>query len=167
VNSGKHRTEKEIADLFLDLYNNQTGSQFHIEELRDIPDVTCIDLVTNQKLELEITFFEDFDGIIPYLKGVKQQPVSRTLNTTTHSFSDVVNNLIVSLKKKMQSAYGSHTALVLYQVSNLWEPKEWMIVADLLKDSIKGKEGCYGAGVWLICRENLAHSSQRALFRII
>jgi hypothetical protein len=77
-------------------------------------------------------------------------------------------NLVKALNKKLQSAYGTRTALVLYQVSPLWGSEEWAVIADLIREKvIRGKEGPYGAGIWMICDDNTVHPPRNDLVCLI
>jgi hypothetical protein len=164
----KREIEKKITQIFLDLYNLRTGRRFQIQKMSDTPDATCVDVLTNEILELEITRFEDLEGQISYLKGVQQPPVSPTTGSSTYTRPDVVNHFVDKLSEKLQSSYGTHTALVFYQVSPLWNSEEWAAITELIKSSvIRGKEGCFGAGIWMICSDNTVYPSRNDLVCLI
>jgi hypothetical protein len=164
----KNETEGHIAQLFLDLYNLKTSHHYLIKELGDAPDVTCVDYITKELLELEITRFEDIEGQIPYLKGVQQPPVSPTTGYATYTLSDVINHFIKKLGEKLLSSYGTRTALVFYQISPLWGSEEWAANTELVRSSIiKGQEACYGAGIWMICDDNTVYPPRNDLVCLI
>lgn len=164
--SEKQRIEKAIGQLFLNLYNALYGTSYTIVELSDSPDVRCQDSSTGRKLELEITLLEDLPGEVAYVLGKARKPVSPTTGMTTVSFfDDSMSQLGSTLAKKLRSSYGKNTALVIKQVSPFWEPKEWEIVADRIRESLlKGKEGHYGAGVWIICTDTTTWPASDTLF---
>ena len=143
-----------------------SGTNFEIACLGDAPDVECVDLKTNGKLNLEISLLEDLPGDVPYALGRAERPKSPTTGTTVRSFfHDSVPQLVESLEKKLLSTYGSNTALVLRQVSIIWGPFEWGIVADEFRDEVlRGKEKHYGAGVWIICTDNSTWPASDTLF---
>jgi hypothetical protein len=69
------------------------------------------------------------------------------------------------LAKKLLSSYGPDTALVIRQVSPLWEPSDWQrIAAEFRQNVLAGSEKNYGAGVWIICTDNSTFPAGDALF---
>ena len=141
-------------------------TNFVVDHLGETPDVYCIDHHTDKKLNLEITLLEDLPGEIKYVLGRGRKPISPTTKSTAVSFfDDSVEQLEHSLEKKLLSVYGPNTALVIIQVSILWEPKEWdMIADDFRKRVLMGKEQNYGAGVWIICTDNSTWPASDTLF---
>lgn len=162
----KQKTEKEIAEIFISLYNPLMGTNFEISQLGDAPDVACEDNSANTRLDLEIALLENLPGQIRHTLGRGEKPRSQTTGTTVVDlFNDVIPHFRKTLEKKMLSAYGAHTALVLYQVSILWEPREWQHIAERFRAEIfEGKEGNFGAGVWVICTDNSTWPASITLF---
>ena len=154
--SEKQRIEKATAELFLKIYNAKFGTGYQIQELSDTPDVICIDKNSDEVLKLEISLLEDLPGDVPYQLGRNRKPISPTTRTTAVSFwDDTVKQLQKSLENKLLARYDSNTALVLRQVSILWEPEDWEVVAHRFRNGVLvGKENNYGKGVWIICTDN-------------
>jgi hypothetical protein len=166
MESEKKVIERKTAEIFLKLYNPQHGTHFEISDLGESPDVACIDAQTGKPLYLEVTLLENRHGDIAYELGRGRKPISPTTKTTVVDFfKDVVPLLRDRLEKKLLASYGENTALVLRQVSILWEPMEWKLITPSLKDEIlKGKEGHYGAGIWAICTDTTTWPASNALF---
>jgi len=166
MKSEKIRIEEATAKLFLNLYNARFSTNFVVDYLGDTPDVVCIDRANNNVLNLEISLIEDLPGDVKYVLGRGSKPTSPTTGTTAVSFTDdVVEQLRKSLEKKLLSSYGANTALVLRQVSPLWEPREWSTVADEFKVKVfAGSENNFGAGVWIICTDNSIRPASDTLF---
>ena len=162
----KQQIEDNVAREFLSLYNPQMGSNFEIIEIRDTPDVFCKDSQSGTELFLEITLIEDLPGYIKYLKGKGEKPKSPSTRSTAISFfDDSVQQLRSSVKDKLLSKYGKNTALVIKQVSILWEKSDWEMVADKVRsDLLDGQEENYGAGVWIICTDNTTWPARNDLF---
>ena len=161
----KKHIEHSIAVLFLGLYNQRKGTNYEINELQDTPDVTCVDQNTGDFLELEITLLQGLPDEIKHVLGRDKKPISPTTGTTVVSYDDILDQLKIRLDEKLLSSYGPNTALVLRQVSILWEPKEWKAVADQFREEIlKGKEQYYGRGVWIICTDNDSWPVKDTLF---
>jgi hypothetical protein len=151
--SQKQQIEKATAEIFLPLYNQRFGTSFAILELSDAPDVICQDTVTGAMLYLEIGLVEDLKGeIADELKRGKQTGESEYIMPVRSLYDDALPNYRKVIQKKMQSAYGKDTALVLRQVSPIWGPDEWRILAAAhLPDLLQGSQAKFGAGVWVIC----------------
>ena len=166
MKSEKKTIEEATARLFLSLYNKQFSTSFQIDALGDAPDVVCIDPSSEKVLNLEISLLQDLPGDIPYALGRGSKPTSPTTGSTVVSFfKDSVEQLRASLQKKLLSSYGASTALVLRQVSPLWEPKEWALVADDFRQTVlQGSERNFGAGVWIICTDNSIWPAGDTLF---
>lgn len=166
MKSEKKRIEETTANLFLDLYNEKFGTHLEIDYLSDAPDVVCIDRTDDKVLNLEISLIEDLLGDVKHILGRGPKPKSPVTGTTVVSFTeDAVERLNKSLEDKLLSSYGSSTALVLRQVSPLWEPHEWSMVADEIRDKVlAGRERNFSAGVWIICTDNFPWPSGDALF---
>lgn len=164
----KQQIEKATAQTFLDLYNSQNVTKFEIHELADTPDVICRDQTTGEELKLEITLLEDLLGEVRYKLGRGNQPNSPTTGSPVRSFyDDVVPQLQRALEKKLMSSYGSRTALVIQQVSPLWGPTDWKTVVDRIRnDTVHGREGQFGAGIWIICTDSSTLPASNALFCI-
>ena len=164
--SEKKQIEEATANLFLKLYNKRFDATFEIDQLGDTPDVVCSEPSTGRILNLEISLIEDLPGDIPYALGKGPKPLSPTTGSTVVSFTDdSVEQLRNSLEKKLLSSYGADTALVLRQVSPLWEPKEWALVAESFRQSVlQGRESNFGAGVWIICTDNSSWPAGDTLF---
>lgn len=164
----KQRIEKRTAIVFLDLYNEDAGTNFQFQELSDTPDVLCLDPDNGQSLGLEISLLEDLPGDVAYVLGRGDKPISPTTKSTVVSlFEDVTKRWAEQLEDKLLSSYGADTALVFRQVSPLWEPKEWELVADDFRNTVlKGKQKHYGAGVWVICIDNEPFPAVDTLFRL-
>jgi hypothetical protein len=164
--SNKQRIELQIAEQFILLFNRRHSTNFRVKELRDTPDVLCVDPDTGEKLELEISIIEDLPGSIRHILRKGPKPKSPTTGTTVVSFNDdAVKQLRNSLSKKLLSVYGANTALVLYQSSILWDNWEWQTVAESFRSKVlKGKEANYGAGVWIICTDNSTFPAGNDLF---
>ena len=164
--SDKQQIEETIAETFIDLYNTRMETDFEIIEIRDTPDVYCKDPRTGSELFLEITLIEDLPGYIKHLKGLGQKPKSPSTRSTAISFfDDSVEQLRSSLEDKLLSKYRNNTALVIKQVSVLWENSDWDMVADnIRRDLLNGKEDNYGAGVWIICTDNTPWPATNDLF---
>lgn len=162
----KKRIEKITAELFLELYNPRFGTAFEIEKLGETPDVNCIDSKNGDLLELEISLLENLSGEVQHILGRGPKPTSPTTGTTVVSFfNDTADKLRSSLKKKLLSSYDPNTALVLRQVSIIWEPKDWELVADVFrKEVLSGKEVNFGSGVWIICTDNTTWPASDTLF---
>jgi len=162
----KKRIEEATARLFLRLYNSRHHSQFEIQLLGEAPDVTCFDRNADKILHLEISLLEDIPGEVPYALGKREKPISPS--TGTHAVSlneDVIPHWSSQIAKKLRASYGKDTALVLRQVSPLWEPYEWEIVAPGFREEVlKGKEANYGAGIWVICSDTSTWPASEALF---
>jgi hypothetical protein len=168
MESEKKVIERKTAEIFLSLYNPSHGTHFEISDLGESPDVTCIDSQTGNPLYLEITLLENLHGDIAFELGRGKKPISPTTKTTVVDFfNDVVPLLRKRLEKKLLASYGKNTALVLRQVSILWEPMEWRWITPSLKSEVlKGKEAHYGAGIWAICTDNTTWPASDALFCI-
>ena len=162
----KERIQEATARLFLSLYNEQFTSSFEIDSLGDTPDVVCIEASSKRILNLEISLIEDLPGDIQYVLGRGSKPTSPTTGSTAVSFfEDSAVQLRASLEKKLLSSYGANTALVLRQVSLLWEPMEWASVADDFRQTVlRGREKNFGAGVWIICTDNSTWPTSDTLF---
>ena len=166
--SEKKNIEKATAQLFLNLYNNMMSTNYDIQKLGDTPDVICKDTNTGRVLELEITLLQDVQGDVAYVLGRGQKPISPTTKSTVVSFNDdTATQLDTILGKKLLSSYGANAALVIRQVSPLWEPKEWTILAPKFRQKfLKGKQENYGMSVWIICTDNLTWPATYTLFRL-
>jgi hypothetical protein len=168
MESEKRRIEKATADLFLRLYNENFGSSFEITQNGDAPDILCVDSNTNEELSLEISLLQNIEGEIPYILGKGPQPVSSTTGTTAVSlFDDAYGQIEKALNKKLQSHYSGNSALVLRQVSILWSPRDWELLApDLRSTVLNGKENQFNFGIWIICTDDETWPAQDTLFRL-
>lgn len=161
----KKKIEKETAQLFLDLFNPRLDSHFEVVELGEVPDVICKDSRTGSTLNLEISLLEDMSGEIAYELGHRPKPISPTTGTSIIDLlHDVMPHWQDQIHKKLLAFYGKDTALVLRQVSILWESREWNFIAPLFREKILlGKETQYGAGVWVICNDHSTWPSSYSL----
>ena len=148
------------------IYNKKFGTAFQIQELSDAPDVICFDNNLDKVLKLEISLLEDLPGDITYQLGKSGKPISPTTRTTAVSFwDDSMAQLQKLLESKLLSTYDSNTALVLRQVSIIWESKDWEVVAHRFRNGVlAGKENNYGKGVWIICTDNSTWPASNTLF---
>jgi hypothetical protein len=160
----KKAIEKRTAEVFLGLYNDQMKTSFEFIELSEHPDVICQDITSGNKLELEISLLPDIPGQIPYLLGRANPPVSPTLKTIAYQFADIIATYKPIISKKLLASYGQNTALVFYCVSGLLEPKEWVDIQFILKESFIGKEENFGAGIWVICSDARYFPAKDTLF---
>jgi hypothetical protein len=165
----KRKIERATADLFLKLYNENMGSNFEIVKHGDAPDFICKDTITTTDLALEISLLQNIDGEIPYILGRGRQPVSPTTGTTAVSlYDDVYKEIERALKKKLRSHYPGNSALVLRQVSILWSPKDWELVAPSLRSTVLyGKENHFNFGIWIICTDDELWPAEDTLFRLV
>ncbi len=153
--SEKQIWEKNIAQIFLDKYNPRKHTDYHIQELKDPEDVICVDSNTKKILVVQTTILTNFEDDIPYMKGLKNRPVSPSTSTHVVSFNDVMNQLRIRLDEKYKSDLGDNAALVIYQASVLWEAREWKAVSEILHEEgfFHNKEHLYDSGVWIICTD--------------
>lgn len=168
MESEKKKIEKETAQAFLSLYNPKYGTHFKVSELSEAPDVVCKDAESGDILFLEVTLLENLKGNVAHELGRGNPPISPTTKTTVIDFfKDVVPCFRKQLEKKLLSSYGEKTALVLRQVSILWEPMEWEWIKPYFQAEIlKGKESQFGAGIWVICTDNTTWPASETLFCI-
>ena len=166
MTSEKKLIERESAEIFLRLYNHIQAADFHVDSLGEAPDITCVDKNADRVLYLEISLLEDLPGEVAHVLGRGPKPTSPTTGTSVVSlFEDVAPNFRRRLQDKLLASYGRDTALVLRQVSPLWESLEWEIMAPRFRGEIlKGKERNYGAGVWVICTDASTWPASDALF---
>jgi hypothetical protein len=131
-------------------------TEYEIHELKEPEDVICVDTNTKDLLKLQITILTDLEGDIPYLKGLKGKPISPTTGSHALSINDMKCQLNKILHKKLMSDLGDNTALVIYQISPIWEIMEWRILSNILREEryFHGKEHLYDAGVWIVCTDN-------------
>ena len=164
--SQKQQIEKATAEIFLPIYNKMHGTNFGIVELGDTPDVTCQDPDSGAMLYLEIGLMEDLKGeIAEELRRGKQTAPSEYLMPVRSLYDDAVPNCRKVIEKKMQSAYGKETALVLRQVSPIWGPYDWRILANkYFSDLLPGSEAKFGAGIWVICTDNTTWPASDTIF---
>ncbi len=162
----KQKIELATAKIFLSLYNQEKGTAFEVLKPGDAPDILCQDINTGAELGLEITLLEDLPGEIQHMLGRGRQPNSPTTGTSVRSFyDDVEPQLTRALEEKLLSAYGPSTALVIRQTAPIWGPNEWQtIVERVRKDTFRGRERNFGAGVWLICVDSSTWPASDALF---
>jgi hypothetical protein len=164
--SGKKHIEKSTAEIFLSVYNSQMGSNFTISKLSDTPDVTCEDIETGDELFLEVTILEDIPGEAQFILGRGRKPISPT--TRMHAVSlenDAVNQLKQRLEEKLLAFYGENTALVFRSATLGWEKEDWEFVTkDFDKKIIRGRQGNYGAGIWIICIDDSTWPVSDSLF---
>lgn len=165
MESEKKLIERKTAEIFLDLYNPIKGTLFEIKYIGEAPDVTCIDRKTGKILNLEITLLENIHGDIAHELGRGKKPISPTTGTTAIDFKqDVVPIIRERLESKLLASYGENTALVIRQVSILWERMEWDWITPSIRKLLNGKEDNYGKGIWVICMD---HSRRPAYKTII
>jgi hypothetical protein len=150
------KIERATARIFLDLYNKRCSSDFRIVKLRDIPDVECKDKSTGEELFLEITLLEDWEGDIRYIRDKgHRRTASLVTSLPVISFQqDTLSNLRRTLEKKLRCNYGQNTALVIRQVSFLWDTNSYRRYSEqILSGVFQRREKNYGAGVWVLCRK--------------
>ena len=167
MESEKKSIERKTAEIFLKHYNPWHGTHFKINELGEAPDVKCIDSQNGNLLFLEISQIENLPGDIAFELGRREKrPISPTTKkTVVDFFNDVVPLWRKQLEKKLLASYNENTALVLRQVSILWEPMEWKHITPYLKSEVlKGKEAHYGAGIWVICTDTNTWPHSDTLF---
>ncbi len=162
--SPKKLREMKTAEIFLGLYNDQMRTSFEIIEFSDPPDIICQDMISREKLELEISYLQDLFGQIAYLLGKAPLPISPSTNTTVYTFEDIVDTYKFYLNKKLQSFYGKNTALVLESVTAYMGPKEWKDIQIRINDVLIGKEENYGTGIWVICTDTDTFPAKPTLF---
>lgn len=164
--SQKQQIEKATAEIFLPIYDKMHGTNFSVVELGDTPDVTCRDPETGQMLYLEIGLIEDLKGeIADELKRGKEAGPTEYLTPVRSLYDDAVPNYRKVIEKKMQSVYGKETALVLRQVSPIWGPDDWKILAHkYLSDLLPGSEAKFGAGIWVICTDSTTWPASDTIF---
>jgi hypothetical protein len=164
--SQKQQIEKGTAEVFLPIYNMRHGTNFEIVELSDTPDVICKDPGSGAVLYLEIGLIQDLEGeIADELNRGKESAPSEYLLPVRSLYDDALPNYRKVIQKKMQSAYGKDTALVLRQVSPIWGPNEWKILATQhLSDLLVGSEAKFGAGVWVICVDSTTWPASDTIF---
>ena len=145
------RIERSAAELFLSLYNPMLGTAYAVVDQGETPDVTCSDPTTSRELFLEVSLLENIPGEIAHELGRRLKPISETTGTTAVSLrDDVYPTFRRTIAKKLLSSYGPNTALVLRQVSILWEPCEWELMATEFRNEVlQGKENNFGAGAWV------------------
>ena len=166
--SEKQKIEKASAEIFLNLYNKKFATNFEIIKLQDSPDIFCIDSSTQENLYLEITLQEDLVGEIKAILEANKEPDTDLVSFGVRSFfDDVVPLLIERIKDKSKSFYGEKTALVIRQISPLWEPMDWELVkAGIIQQvgSITSKN--YGMGIWVICTDTSTWPASDTIFRM-
>lgn len=156
----KQRIEQATALGFLVVYNATLRTDFKIIELRDSPDVVCMDSAGN-KMNLEITLTEDRYGDIQDSLGRANhrsaESVSKHLANVRNGkevlqFSslqgNVLNNAVARIKEKLLNRYGPDTALVVRDTSGVdWD---WDTVLNELKDQLNGVCNSFDRGIWII-----------------
>jgi hypothetical protein len=150
------KTEKATADIFLDLYNKRCYANFRIVKLRDIPDVECKDESTGERLFLEVTLLEDWEGDIRYIRNEgPRRTTSPDTGLPAISFKDdTIPKLKKRLEKKLRTNYGPNTALVIRQASILWTANSYQRYSrEILSEVFRGRAVNYEAGVWVLCRK--------------
>lgn len=160
--------EKKVALEFLDLYNKCFGTRYEIDEHSDAPDFICSDKSTGDTLELEISLLEELPGFFDEALAGKSRPISPHTGTTAVSIHEESFPLVEDqIRKKLQSVYGSSTALILKHVTPIWEPNEWEWFRRLRGEALfKDSERSYGAGIWAICTDNSSWPAHSVIVRL-
>jgi hypothetical protein len=169
----KEAIERETAELFIKLYNSQTGTSFSIVTHSDAPDFHCQDKESN-KLKLEITLTEDRPGDIPALLGRSDakspealkrhnEAVERGEESIFDSVSCLQGNVFqmarTRIQPKLNKDYGPNTALVVRDTSGL--PWSWETILDDLASSLDLHINPFDKGIWLIS------FSSNSIFRVV
>lgn len=169
----KVAVEKATAEGFLRLYNKETGNTFVVKSLGDAPDVKCED-DKGRTLNLEITLTEDRPGDIPAALGRSQQRSPEALRKhlqrvregkaspleRTSSLGENVSAAIESrIRSKLEKRYGSHTALVIRDISGVdWD---WGFEIPDLQRKLEGISNPFDKGVWIL------NCGKDRLFRVL
>jgi len=164
----KRKTERQVAEEFLRLYNERFCTHYEIEEHGDAPDFKCSDRSSGTLLELEITLLDELPGFIESVLVGKPRPISPHTGTTAVSIPDESFPIVEDhIRNKLLSAYGSSTALVLKHVTGIWEPNEWEWFKNLRgQDLFKESQRSFGAGIWAVCTDNSTWPSSSVIVRL-
>lgn len=156
----KEAIERETAEGFLRLYNQDMAESYHIAEHRDAPDFLCRNN-ENRILNLEITTTENRRMDIASLLGrsdhrsvealrrnneeVKAGRATPQYDSLPGNVSDMlVSRIIAKLNKDM----GRDVALVVRDASPLdWD---WEYVLDDIRAAIANYRNPYDKGIWLV-----------------
>ncbi len=169
--SEKKMIEKVTAEKFLTFYNSQIGTSYSIVELRESPDVRCIDSDGN-KLNLEITLSEDrngdiqsllgrsdhqsidrsWDGLRSHLERVKQGKES-IFDRVSCLSGNVSSMMVMRIREKLKMVYGPKTALVVRDTSPVnWD---WNFVIDDIKIQLNLSQNPFDKGIWILSDSKL------------
>jgi len=164
----KRDTERLVAQEFLDLYNSRFGTKYEIAVHGDSPDFQCTDPKTGKLLNLEVTLLEELPGFIDSALTGRPRPVSPYTGTEAISFRDEGFPLVEEqIRKKLQSAYGPSTALVLKHVTPFWGERDWRHFRTLRgQDLFADVKRRYGAGIWSVCTDNSPWPSISIIVRL-
>ena len=123
--SEKRLIEASTAEIFLELYNERYDQKYELVELLDSPDVRCVDSRTGDELDLEISLVEDLPGDARYMLDRGPMPAG-PWGTGARGFSQNAPPMMIDrLREKCLKRYGPATALVIQQLSPLWESVDW------------------------------------------
>ncbi len=163
----KVAVERATAERFLEVYNQQQGLDFRINELGDSPDVRCVDGRTSDVLNLEICVLEDMPGYARWRLGRGRKPLGR-FGSGVRSFSDeVLTEMRKRLRDKLTKRYGSRTALVVRQLSPIWDRDDWnRYLAELSWRELGYEPETFDRGVWLLTLKDESGLSKDEILRI-
>ncbi|MBN2039891.1 MAG: hypothetical protein JW864_07620 [Spirochaetes bacterium] len=170
-------TEKEIIELetaecFIKLYNSQEKASFRIVKHKDAPDFECKDNKGNN-LYIEVTLTEDRNGDIAaclgrsdakspeafkqHLEAVKRGEASifDSVSCLQGNVSDIARERI---QKKLTKDYGKNVALVVRDISPLWE---WETAIDDLASSLDLHHNPFEMGIWILS------TSRNKIYRVV
>ena len=142
----KRLIENATVNGFLKLYNLQKGDDFSVTTHGDSPDFVCSNSA-GRRFNVEVTTAYDADGDMQVLLGrASSRKVPRS-----HRLRDfVLENLLVTIRKKSMKRYGLNTALVIRQTSGVdWD---WEMETEAIRSGLSGSTLPYDAGVWIVNR---------------
>lgn len=157
----KKEIERETAEAFIKLYNDERGATYEVIKYSEAPDIRCIDSEGN-KLSIEITMTEDRPGDIQAILGRSdalslsrfkdhrdkvKAGEAKWLERVSHQ-DDLIVMVISRIQPKLKKDYGPSTALVVRDTSAVnWD---WDHISDQIKDSLDLSHNPFDKGIWII-----------------